>query len=145
MVKEGFVYQVVIASTSDKVFRALTTAEFTKQFWFGRSIASDWTVGSPVTVTTPEGTTEVSGKVLAYEEGKRVSYTWGTSNGDTNATVVTFELVAMGPLVKLIITQNIDMASATAEQAANGWTFILNGLKTLLETGKPMPALPWRK
>lgn len=142
---EGFVYQVIIAASAEKVFKALTTAEFTRQYWFGRSIASDWKVGSPVTVTTPEGSIEVSGKVLAYEPNNRLSYTWGTSNSDTNASTVVFEVIEMGPLVKLLISHDIDMATATAQQAINGWTFICNGLKTLLETGKPMPAMPWRK
>jgi len=145
MAKEGFLYQVIIAASAERIFRALTSAEFSRQYWFGRSIASDWKPGSPVTVTTPEGSVEVRGKVLADEEFKRLSYTWGTDNPDTDATTVVFELVEMGSLVKLVISHDLDMAKATAQQAVNGWTFILNGLKTLLETGKPFPAVPFRK
>ncbi|HUX37898.1 MAG TPA: hypothetical protein VMV44_08340 [Rectinemataceae bacterium] len=51
----------------------------------------------------------------------------------------------MGPLVKLLVTHDIDLAGPAAGQTMSGWTFILNGLKTLLETGKPMPAIPFRK
>ncbi len=142
--REGFLYQTVIASTPEKVWKALTLAEFTRKYWFGRSIESDWKVGSPVTITTPEGTVEVKGKVLEVETNKRLSYTWG-SGTSTDSTVVVFELTAMGPLVKLLITHDIDMEGAGAQQTINGWTFILCGLKTLLETGTPMPAVPWRK
>ena len=145
MGEKGFVYQVVIAATTEKVWKALTTAEFTRQYWFGRAIASDWKVGSPVTVTTPDGAVEVTGTVLVFEENKKLSYTWGTSSADTDGTSVVFEIVPMGPLVKLVITHDLDMTTASAQQAVNGWTFILNGLKTLLETGQPMPALPWGK
>ncbi len=145
MAKQGFVYQVVIATTPEKVWKALTTAEFTKQYWFGRSIETDWKVGAEVKIVTPEGTTEVKGKVLEVEENKRLSYTWGSGQPNTDNTVVVFELTTMGPLVKLLITHDIDMGGAAAQQTVNGWTFILNGLKTLMETGKPMPALPWRK
>ncbi len=56
-----------------------------------------------------------------------------------------FEISQMGPLVKLLITHDIDLSAAGDQQAASGWTFILSGLKTLLETGKPLPAIPWRK
>lgn len=56
-----------------------------------------------------------------------------------------FELQAMGPLVKLSVLHDLDADSASFQQAASGWTFILNGLKTLLETGSPMPAIPWKK
>ncbi len=142
--KEGFVYQTVIASTPDKVWKALTSAEFTRTYWFGRSVESDWKVGSPVTITTPEGAVEVRGKVLEVEVNKRLSYTWG-SGTSTDDTTVVFELTAMGPLVKLQIRHDIDMDGAGAQQAANGWTFILCGMKTFLETGNPMPAIPWRK
>jgi uncharacterized protein YndB with AHSA1/START domain len=142
--KEGFLYQTVIHSTPDKVWKALTSAEFSRQYWFGRSVESDWKVGSAVTITTPEGAVEVKGKVLEAEVNKRLSYTWG-SGTSTYGTTVVFEIMAMGPLVKLLITHDIDLSAEGAQQAANGWTFILCGLKTLLETGSPMPALPWRK
>ncbi|HTP57655.1 MAG TPA: SRPBCC domain-containing protein, partial [Spirochaetia bacterium] len=76
MGKEGFAYQTVIATTPEKLWAALTTAEFTRQYWFGRSVESDWKIGSPVTITTPEGNIEVKGKVLAVEVNKRLSYSW---------------------------------------------------------------------
>ncbi len=143
--KEGFLYQVIIASTAERVFEALTSAEFSRQYWFGRSIASDWKPGSPVTVTKPDGSIEVNGKVLEYEKNKRLSYTWGTTNADSDGTSVVFEIIEMGPLVKLLVTHDIDLAGPSASSTMSGWTFILNGLKTLLETGKPMPAIPFRK
>ena len=48
----------------------------------------------------------------------------------------------MGPLVKLLVTHDLTMGTKTVEQAVNGWTLICNGLKTLLETGKPLPMPP---
>ena len=144
MAKEGFLYQTIINSTPEKVWKALTTSEFTQKYWFGRKVESDWKVGSQVTITTPEGSIEVKGKVLAVEMNKRLSYTWGSGTSTDNTTVV-FELTQMGPLVKLLITHDIDLSASGAQQAANGWTFILCGLKTYLETGSPMPAIPWRK
>jgi uncharacterized protein YndB with AHSA1/START domain len=142
--KEGFAYQTVIATTPEKLWAALTTPEFTRLYWFGRSVESDWKVGSPVTITTPEGNVEVRGKVLAVEVNRRLSYTWGSGTSTDNTTVV-FEITSMGPLCKLLITHDIDLSESGAQQAVNGWTFIVCGLKTWLETGKPMPSIPWRK
>lgn len=144
MSKEGFLYQTIISTTPEKLWAALTNAEFTRQYWFGRSVESDWRVGSAVTITTPEGAIEVKGKVLAVEVNKRLSYTWGSGTSTDNTTVV-FEITQMGPLCKLLITHDIDLSESGAQQAANGWTFIVCGLKTFLETGKPIPAIPWRK
>src|SRR5271157_1595362 len=140
----GFVYQTIIAAAPEKVWRALTTPEFTRQYWFGRSVQSDWKVGSEVTIITPEGAVEVKGKVLESEQNKRLSYTWGSGTATDNTTVI-FEITQMGPLVKLLITHDIDLESSGAQLAANGWTFILSSLKTFLETGNPMPSIPWRK
>jgi uncharacterized protein YndB with AHSA1/START domain len=145
MAKEGFLYQTIINTTPEKVWRALTTSEFTKLYWFGRSVESDWKVGSAVRIVTPEGNVEVNGKVLKVEVNKCLSYTWGSGTPGTDNTTVVFEITQMGPLVKLLIAHDIDLTASAAQQAINGWTFILCGLKTYLETGNALPAIPWRK
>ncbi len=142
---KGFIYQIVIASSTQQVWESLTKPEFTQKFWFGRSIISDWKVGSQVSIITPEGKEEVQGEVIVYEVPKRLSYTWKTPDiSPEKATTVVFELQEMGPMVKLTILHDIDADDAKFQQAAAGWTFILCGLKTFLETGKPMPSIPWK-
>lgn len=140
----GFVYQIVIATSAEKIWESLTKPEFTQKFWFGRSVISDWKVGSTVTLITPEGNEEMKGEVLEFEPNKRLSYTWKTPDQDASETThVVFELQEMGPMTKLTILHDIDASMAKFQQAAAGWTFILCGLKTFLETGAPMPSLPW--
>lgn len=142
---KGFIYQIVIAAGADKVWESLTNPEFTQKFWFGRRVISDWKIGSQVSVITPEGDEEVRGEVVEYQENKRLSYTWKTPDAAANeATTVVFELQEMGPMTKLTILHDIDAADAKFQQAAAGWTFILCGLKTFLETGAPMPSIPWQ-
>jgi uncharacterized protein YndB with AHSA1/START domain/DNA-binding transcriptional ArsR family regulator len=143
---KGFMYQIVISSSAEKVWKALIEPEFTKKFWFGRSVNSDWKIGSSVTIITPEGKEEMRGKVLEFQPNKRLSYTWQavTENTEEKVTTVVFELLEMGLLTKLSILHDIDAEDAKFQQAASGWTFILCGIKTLLETGKPLPAIPWK-
>ncbi len=141
----GFIYQIVIAASAEKVWASLTKPEFTQKFWFGRRVISEWTVGSSVSVITPENTEEVRGIVLEFDPFKRLSFTWKTpDNQEEDTTTVVFELQEMGPMVKLTILHDIDAENAKFHQAAAGWTFILCGLKTYLETGAPMPSLPWK-
>lgn len=141
---KGFVYQIVITASAEKVWESLTNPEFTQKFWFGRSVISDWKLGSFVSVITPEGKEEVKGEVVEYQPYKRLSYTWKTPDVTAEeATTVVFELQEMGPMVKLTILHDIDASDAKFQQAAAGWTFILCGLKTYLETGAPMPSVPW--
>ncbi|MDF2587160.1 MAG: ArsR family transcriptional regulator [Anaerocolumna sp.] len=143
---KGFVYQIVIAASAEKVWESLTNPEFTQKFWFGRKVVSDWEVGSDVKVITPEDNAEVNGKVLEYKPFTRLSYTWKTPDitSEDEVTTVVFELQEMGPTTKVTILHDMDAESAKFNQAAAGWTFILCGLKTYLETGAPMPSIPWK-
>jgi hypothetical protein len=43
--------------------------EFTRQYWFGIDVTSDWKVGSPMTYVK-QGKVQVRGKVLAIERPK---------------------------------------------------------------------------
>jgi hypothetical protein len=46
-------------------------------------------------------------------------------------------------LTKLVVEHDVTGAPLTAAQAAvDGWSFILSGIKTLVETGKPIPMVP---
>lgn len=143
---KGFVYQIVIAASAEKVWESLTNPKFTEKFWFGRKVVSDWEVGSDVKVITPEDNAEVNGKVLEYKPFTRLSYTWKTPDitSEDEVTTVVFELQEMGPTTKVTILHDMDAESAKFNQAAAGWTFILCGLKTYLETGAPMPSIPWK-
>ena len=141
---KGFIYQIVIASSAEKIWESLTNPDFTQKFWFGRRVLSDWNVSSDVRIITPEGNEEVKGEVIEFQPNTRLSYTWSTPyDATTEPTTVVFELQEMGPMTKVTILHDIDVESAKFEQAAAGWTFILCGLKTFLETGAPMPSLPW--
>ncbi len=48
MDRPKFVYVTYIATAPDKVWTALTSGDFTYQYWSGRRIQSDWKPGSPV-------------------------------------------------------------------------------------------------
>jgi uncharacterized protein YndB with AHSA1/START domain len=42
----SFIYVTYIKTTPDKLWAALTTSEFIKQYWFGVTIDTDWKKGS---------------------------------------------------------------------------------------------------
>jgi uncharacterized protein YndB with AHSA1/START domain len=53
---------------------------------------------------------------------------------------VTWEIEAAGDTVtKLtVVHDELEAAPKTAESVAGGWSYVLSGLKTLLETGEPL-------
>lgn len=48
MSKPQFVYVTYIETTPEKLWEALTSSEFTRKYWFGAEVRSDWKVGSPL-------------------------------------------------------------------------------------------------
>jgi uncharacterized protein YndB with AHSA1/START domain len=135
------VYQVFIRATPDQIWEAITTPEFTEQYFHGvrievrdnrrysrtsrgiewdeavveadppRRLVHDW-----VSYYDPE---------LAAEEPSRV--TWEIEQQDDGTCLLT------------LVHDRLEGAPKTAESVAGpGWVYVLSGLKTLLETGKPL-------
>src|SRR3954452_9297864 len=48
MSEPTFVYVTYIVTTPEKLWQALTDGAFTRQYWFGTSVESDWIRGSRV-------------------------------------------------------------------------------------------------
>jgi hypothetical protein len=59
---------------------------------------------------------------------------------DTNGTTSTFELTALGDVVRLTLTNTgLDTENSMFRLVSNGWPFVLANLKTLLETRRVLP------
>jgi len=134
-----FTYSTYINTTPEKLGGALTKAEFTRQYWGGRTVESDWKQGSTIKMIQPQGDKvyDFEGKVLKSDPPKLLSYT-GIGRVDNEDTVVTFELVQMGASqVRLNITHE-GLDEKMKKITSVGWYAILSSLKTLLETGEPL-------
>ena len=147
MSKPVFVYVTYIASTPEKVFKALTDTDATAKFWFGNAVTSDWKVGSPVTFRR-DGKQIVSGKVLEHDPPRRLSYTFHSlhepHNGAEKPSRVVMDLEPQRDQVKLTITHD-DFApdSKVFTSISNGWPLVLSNLKSYLETGTTPLHAPW--
>ena len=139
-VKPEFVYVVFIASTPEAVWQALTTPEFTSQYWGGRRIESDWQPGSPVRQLGKTGRIESEGEVLEARPPHALSYTFQIAQMGDPPSCITFEIEPVGEMVRLRLTHRHELAdSATQAATIHGWPAIMSSLKSLLETGKPLP------
>jgi uncharacterized protein YndB with AHSA1/START domain len=141
------IYEVYIRTTPDKVWHALTDGAMTKQYYFGTAIASDWKPGSPYQMLTEDGFNMVSGEVLEIDAPRKLVLTF-QPHWDEEAekagytTQVTYEIEPLGPdMVKLTTThEGLDPSLKITAGFRDGWALIASGLKTLLETGQPLPA-----
>ena len=142
-----FVYVTYIKTTPEKLWEALVTPEFTKQYWLGVSQVSDWKVGSSWKLVFDDGRVADTGEVLEIDPPRKLVVSWQNEfrpelkeEGHSRAT---FEIVAVGELAMLTVTHEIDReGSKLIEAVSGGWPAILSSLKTLLETGKALEG--WR-
>jgi uncharacterized protein YndB with AHSA1/START domain len=142
MSKPKFVYVVYIASTPEQVFKALTDSKMSHQYWFGYAVTSDWKVGGSFALTK-DGKTTHPGKVLAYDPPCRLSYTFHPDHSGVENEApsrVTFELEAVNGQVRLtVVHDEFEDGSKVFGMIQVGWPSVLSSLKSLLETGKPLP------
>lgn len=140
--KPAFVYTIYIASTPEKVWQALTSAEFSRQYFSGFAIELEQKTGGAFRVLAPDGSLHISGEVIEHDPPRKLTITWDVNwPGLVEAlgsTLVTYDLAASGETVKLTMTQAHDRALSDDILSGGraGWPAILSSLKSLLETGK---------
>jgi uncharacterized protein YndB with AHSA1/START domain len=131
-----------IASTAARVWDALTNPEITQQYWFDTRIESDWKVGSKVLYRRKGQITDEQ-TLLKFEPPHVLSYTFNPLFEEFRGerpSRVTFELAAVEEVVRLTTTHDdFEPNSKGYRACSDGWPVILSNLKTLLETGRPLP------
>jgi uncharacterized protein YndB with AHSA1/START domain/DNA-binding transcriptional ArsR family regulator len=144
--KPTYVYVTYIQSTAEQVWRALTDAELTGEYW-GHSNVSDWQPGSAWEHrrTDGSGIADVVGTVLEAVPPTRLVMTFG-GPGDQQAeepTRVTFTIEPHEEIVRLTVTHENLPDREEYEAASAGWPAVFANLKSLLETGHVLPQAPW--
>jgi uncharacterized protein YndB with AHSA1/START domain len=131
---------VSIKALASKVWEALTSPEWIKQYLFGTNVISDWKVGSPIRFTgTWEGKEyEDKGTILKFEKGKVFQYNYWSSFSSLpdvpeNYAVLTFELSPHGDRTELSLTQDNIATEAALEQSGKNWEGVLGTMKKLIE------------
>jgi uncharacterized protein YndB with AHSA1/START domain len=138
-----FSYVTYIRTSPEKLWAALTKPEFTRQYWFGVTLETDWKAGSPWKMVFPDGTVSDKGEIVESDPPRRLVLRWQhqldpamTAEG---FTLCTFDIEAKGDSVRLSVVHEIDRDNARVIGAVSGgWPMVLAGLKSLLETGQPL-------
>lgn len=152
-----FVYATYIRTTPEKLWEALTSADFSEKYWFGFRIEVELKAGGKVRILPPkgmEGQGDHAGEVLVCEPYRKLVYTWNTKDRPELAAKrnglsrVTYELSPMGSQVKLrllhenLLPEDIEKNPNTFRGVNNGWPAVLSSLKSLLETGEAIAMSP---
>jgi len=142
---DRFVYVTYIRTTPETLWDHLTKPEFTRVYWHGVWADCEWKPGVPWRLVFADGRVADTGEVVEIERPRRLVLKWRNefkpelkAEGYSRAT---FVLEPMGETVKLTVTHEIDRSgSKLIEAVSGGWPSILSSLKSLIETGKPLPS-----
>lgn len=141
MVTDKIVQKTVgINAQSAKVWDALTNPERIREWLFGTTTISDWTVGGPIRFTGEwEGKTyEDKGRILQFEPGKILEYSYwscfsGLADEPENYSIITFELTPTSEGTDLMLTQRNFATEEMCEQSDKNWDAALRLMKETIE------------
>lgn len=134
----SFVFVIHISGPADRVWQVLTAPDFTLQYWDGRMILSDWTVGSAVKMTKGDGSLDWHGQVLEYEPPNRLCFTFAVPSiviGKRDpVTRVMFDISQFGAITQLTASHDgYDNETGDFDVITHIWPMLLGNLKMLVE------------
>lgn len=153
------VQRIYIKATPEAVWAAITTPEWSRRYGFSGAVEYELRPGGRFVGYTNEGAramgapdVAIDGEVLESDPPRRLVQTWRVLMDPAMAAEapsrVIWELEERpGGMTRLTVTHELPEDSAVAVMmaggmedrgAGGGWSWILSGLKTVLETGTPM-------
>ena len=159
------VYRVYIKATPQAIWDAIVKPEWTERYGYGGRGEYDLRPGGAYRGYTSEAMKQVGaargfslpdvavdGEVIEADPPRKLVLTWRMVMDPQMAaegfTRLTYEIAGgQGGVSKLTVVHDLDNApklarllagEQEAEGAGGGWSWVLSGLKTLLETGTPL-------
>jgi uncharacterized protein YndB with AHSA1/START domain len=139
-VESRFVYVTYIRTTAEKLWSALTSPEFCRQYWRGACPEADWTVGGAWKLVAADGRVLDAGEIVECEPAKRLAIRWRHQSKpelqEEGWSLCVMVIEHEGDAVKLTVNHSMEReGSAFIGAVSVGWPQILSNLKSLLETG----------
>jgi len=153
-------YRVYIKATPEGIWEAITKPEWTIKYGYAPLVDYDLRAGGAFRAYANEGMKALGcpevisdGEVIEADPPRKLVQTWRMTMTPEMAaeafTRLTFEIEPVrGGVSKLTVTHDVSGAPMWAAVlrgesesggAGGGWSEILSGLKTLLETGEQLP------
>lgn len=136
------------ARSPEKLWDALTNPEVTSKYWHGAFNHSDWSPGARWTSKSEDGEVYLDGEILESDRPRRLVHTFHVVHQEDAAgerpSRVTWEIEPDGSVCRLRMIHD-DFYGETETfgyVGEGGWSWVLSGLKTYLETDQALASLP---
>ena len=135
------VYQVFIKATPEQIWDAITKPEFTQKYFYGARISA---TPDRYSSLGPDGSVWGDDDIYEFDPPRKLSHGWRSLYDPELAAEeisrVTWEIEPGDDGVSMltVVHDRLEGAPKTAASVSGGWMRVLSGLKTLLETGKPL-------
>jgi uncharacterized protein YndB with AHSA1/START domain len=136
------VYTLVIKTTPEALWDAITKPEFTEQYFYGSRIT---VLPDHYSSVGPTGDLRGDEPVLEFDPPRRLVHGWRSRYdpelAEEDESRVTWEIEPQddGTCVLTVVHDRLEGAPKTAASVAGiAWMTVLSGLKTYLETGEPL-------
>ncbi len=142
------VYQIYINAPQQKVWEAITTPEIVSKYFHGARVEGSYQAGTRIRTVSPDGAQEWGNNtVLEADPPRRLVHTWRSLYDPELAAEpesrVTWEIEALpGGFSRLTLIHDRLDASPRTAASVTGWSYFLSSLKSVLETGSPLPPVP---
>jgi uncharacterized protein YndB with AHSA1/START domain len=141
------VYQLYINATPERLWDAITNPQIVAKFFHGAQVESTYEIGSKLRSLSPDGS-QLWGDntILECEPPRLLVHTWLSLYDPTLAAEpesrVTWQIEAQpGGQSRLTLTHDRLEDSPATAASVKGWSYIVSSLKTVVETGEPLPPI----
>jgi uncharacterized protein YndB with AHSA1/START domain len=146
MATPAHIYEIFVKATPERVWQAITDPEYTTRYFHATAIESAFTPGAGYRYVMADGRDAVEGVVEHADPPKRLVMTWHTLYDEALAAEppsrVEWQLAPANDdgTVTRVTLRHFDLARSpgTWANVRLGWVGVLDGMKTLLETGAPL-------
>jgi uncharacterized protein YndB with AHSA1/START domain/DNA-binding transcriptional ArsR family regulator len=137
------VFTTIIRTAPQALWDALLNPEMTQLYFPWRPVRTGGKAGTPYDRLAPDGTAAIAGEILEANPHSRLVITfaarWDDAVRNDTPSRVTYEIEQQGECCKLtVVHDEFEGETQTYRLVGNGWPVTLAGIKTLLETGKPL-------
>lgn len=135
---------IYIMALPETVWTLLTDVPNSPAWFFGQTMEVGNKIGDPFAVVAPDGSPQVKGRILAIDPPHRLMVSWDVLVEGIAPVEVEFLIDDVGGGTSKLTLHEYHHATvpeAYIKAGREGWSLILSGIKSILETGKALPPI----